>query len=221
MLPTGPARPEPSGTSRCIHGCELAQHVQKRGIIDDAEAIARSLDGDLDAYAVLVARYTAPAHRTAYLLGAGDEADDVVQEALVKAFRQLRKFRIGEPFAPWLLRIVANETKNLNRSRRRRAALAVRLSVLEGEPAPAAGVAGPVGGALAKERRGELLKMVDALPDKERQAVVCRYFLELSEAETAQMLGWPVGSVKPRTFRALSRLRRQAGGARHDLGGGR
>jgi RNA polymerase sigma-70 factor, ECF subfamily len=180
--------------------------------IDDAEAIARSLDGDLDAYAVLVARYTVPAHRTAYLLGAGDEADDVVQEALVKAFRQLRRFRVGEPFCPWLLRIVANETKNLNRSRRRRARLATRLSVLEGEPAPAAGGTGPAGEALAKERRSVLLKMVDALPDKERQAVVCRYFLELSEAETAQLLGWPVGSVKSRTFRALHRLRRQAGG---------
>jgi RNA polymerase sigma-70 factor (ECF subfamily) len=184
----------------------------KRGIIDDAEAIARSLDGDLDAYAVLVARYTVSAHRTAYLLGAGDEADDVVQEALVKAFRQLSRFRIGESFAPWLLRIVANETKNLNRSRRRRAALALRLSALEGAPAAVAGGTGPVGEALAKERRGVLLKLVDALPDKERLAVVCRYFLELSEAETAQVLGWPVGSVKSRTFRALNRLRRQAGG---------
>jgi RNA polymerase sigma-70 factor, ECF subfamily len=162
---------------------------------------------------VLVARYTVPAHRTAYLLGAGDEADDVVQEALVKAFRQLARFRIGEPFGPWLLRIVANETKNLNRSRRRRATLAVRLSALEGAPAPAPGSTGPAGAALAKERRGALLRMVEALPDKERQAVVCRYFLELSEAETAQMLGWPVGSVKSRTSRALTRLRRQTGGA--------
>jgi RNA polymerase sigma-70 factor (ECF subfamily) len=161
---------------------------------------------------VLVARYTVPAHRTAYLLGAGDEADDVVQESLVKAFRQLSRFRIGEPFAPWLLRIVANETKNLNRSRRRRAALALRLSALEGAPAPVAGGTGPAGEALAKERRGVLLKLVDTLPDKERQAVVCRYFLELSETETAQVLGWPLGSVKSRTFRALNRLRQHVGG---------
>jgi RNA polymerase sigma factor (sigma-70 family) len=207
----GGLHPEPSGTWRCIHRCEYEQ-APKRDIIDDAEAIARSLDGDLDAYAVLVARYTVRAHRTAYLLGAGDEADDVVQEALVKAFRQLSRFRIGEPFGPWLLRIVANETKNLNRSRRRRTALALRLSALEGAPAPAGGGAGPAGEALAKERRGVLLRMVDALPDKERRAVVCRYFLELSEAETAQVLGWPVGSVKSRTFRALTRLRRQGGG---------
>jgi DNA-directed RNA polymerase specialized sigma24 family protein len=77
---------------------------------------------------VLVARYTLPAHRAAFLLGAGEEADDVVQEAFVKAFRHLSRFRAGEPFGPWLLRIVANETRNLTRSRRRRAALALRLA---------------------------------------------------------------------------------------------
>jgi RNA polymerase sigma-70 factor (ECF subfamily) len=182
--------------------------VRGRDTIDDAEAVARSLDGDLDAYAVLVARYTVRAHRTAYLLGAGDEADDVVQEALVKAFRHLSRFRVGEPFGPWLLRIVANETKNLTRSRRRRADLAVRLSALEPERVAADG---PVGEVLAGERRGTLLKAIDALPDKERQAVVCRYFLELSETETAQVLGWPRGSVKSRTFRALHRLRAHLG----------
>lgn len=80
--------------------------------------------GDLDAYEVLVARYTAVAHRTAYLLGAGDAAEDVVQEAFVKAYRGLGRFRVGEPFRPWLLRIVVNETRNLRRSGSRRAAAA-------------------------------------------------------------------------------------------------
>jgi RNA polymerase sigma factor (sigma-70 family) len=124
-----------------------------RRTIDDTEAIARSRDGDLDAYAVLVARYTLRAHRAAFLLGAGEESDDVVQEAFVKAFRHLSRFRAGEPFAPWLLRIVANETRNLTRSRRRRTALALRLSATE-PPGPAAG--GPVDEVLAAERRTQL-----------------------------------------------------------------
>lgn len=64
----------------------MRERARARGIIDDAEAVARSRDGDLDAYAVMVARYTLPAHRTAFLLGAGEEADDAVQEAFVKAF---------------------------------------------------------------------------------------------------------------------------------------
>ena len=48
---------------------------------------------------------------------------------------------------------------------------------------------------------------MNALPDTERQVLVCRYFLDLSEAETAQVLEWPLGSVKSRTSRALNRLR--------------
>ena len=152
---------------------------------------------------MLVARYTLRAHRAAFLLGAGEEADDVVQEAFVKAFRNLSRFRAGEPFGPWLLRIVANEAKNLSRSRRRRAALALRLPSAE-----SSGAAGsPVDAALAAERRAQLVAAVNALPDRERQVLVCRYFLDLSEAETARVLAWPLGSVKSRTSRALSRLR--------------
>ena len=175
-----------------------------RSAIDDAEAVAQARSGDLDAYAVLVARYTLRAHRAAYLLGAAQEADDVVQEAFVKAFRHLSRFRVDESFGPWLLRIVANETRNLTRSRRRRAALALRLGAAE--PGGAA-AGGPVDEVLAAERRARLLAAVNTLPDNERQVLVCRYFLELSEAETAQVLAWPLGSVKSRTWRALNRLR--------------
>jgi len=151
---------------------------------------------------VLVARYTLPAHRAAFLLGAGEEADDVVQEAFVKAFRNLSRFRAEEPFGPWLLRIVANETRNLTRSRRRRAALALRLAVPDGATAD-----GPVDEVLAAERRARLVAAVNALPDRERQVLVCRYFLDLSEAETAQVLACPLGSVKSRAWRGLNRLR--------------
>jgi RNA polymerase sigma factor (sigma-70 family) len=170
-----------------------------RRAIDDAEAVARALGGDLDAYSVLVAKYTLRAHRAAFLLGAGEESDDVVQEAFVKAFRHLSRFRVGEPFGPWLLRIVTNETKNLTRSRRRRAALALRL--------PSAQSSGPADEFLAAEQRAQLVAAVNALPDTERRVLVCRYFLDLSEAETAQVLEWPLGSVKSRTSRALNRLR--------------
>src|SRR5262249_57660330 len=200
-------RPEPGenpgGCLRCI---QVRVPGSVRRAIDDAEAVARSRGGDLDAYAVLVARYTLRAHRAAFLLGAGQEADDVVQEAFVKAFRHLSRFRAGESFGPWLLRIVTNETRNLARSRRRRAALAVRLGTAESADTAADA---PVDEVLAAERRAQLLAAVRALPAPERQVLVCRYFLDLSEAETAQVLAWPLGSVKSRTWRALNRLRAQ------------
>jgi RNA polymerase sigma-70 factor (ECF subfamily) len=162
--------------------------------------VARTRDGDLGAYEVLVARYTAVAHRTAYLLGAGHEAEDVVQEAFVKAYRALGSFRAGASFRPWLLRIVANETRNLVRSRTRRGALELRV-------VGASAVDGPETEVVAGAFRAELLDAVRALPERGRAVVICRYFLDLSEAETAQVLGWPRGSVKSRLSRALDRLR--------------
>ncbi|GGT32742.1 RNA polymerase sigma factor [Nonomuraea spiralis] len=176
--------------------------------MDDDEAIARSLDGDLGAYEVLVARYSVLAHRTAAMLGAGDEAEDVVQEAFVKAFRHLSGFRRGAPFRPWLLRIVANETHNLTRARGRRSDLAVRLTAAPDTRPPD----DPEGAAVATDRRARLLEAVRGLPERERQAVVCRYFLQLSEAETAEVLGRPVGTVKSSTHRGLARLREEVGG---------
>jgi len=166
---------------------------------DDAEAVTLARAGDLDA-----ARYTSAAHRTAYLLGAGDEAEDVVQEAFVKGFRALDSFRPGAPFRPWLLRIVANETRNLHRSGRRRTSLELRAGPLV---ADAVDPHDPETEALAQAARDSPLDAVRGLPDKDRLVVTCRYFLELSEAETAQVLGWPRGSVKSRLSRAIDRLR--------------
>jgi RNA polymerase sigma-70 factor (ECF subfamily) len=122
----------------------------------------------------LVARYTVRAHRAAFLLGAGEEADDIVQEAFVKAFRHLRRFRTGEPFGPWLLSIVSNETKNRTRSRLRRTALSQRLAAAQVDRAAGPD---PVEEVLAGERRAELLDAVNALPERERRVVTCRYFL--------------------------------------------
>ena len=164
--------------------------------------VARIRDGDPASYGTLVDRYTALAHRTAYLLGAGHEAEDVVQEAFVKAFRALPSFRGGASFRAWLLRIVANETHNLVRSRRRRTATELRAASLElvRDDDPAAQALSDAAGAA-------LLDAVRALPEKNRAVVICRYFLDLTEGETAEVLGCPRGSVKSRAHRAFTRLR--------------
>ncbi|WP_327043664.1 sigma-70 family RNA polymerase sigma factor [Microbispora sp. NBC_01189] len=175
--------------------------------MDDDEAVTRALAGDLGAYEALVTRYSTIAHRTASLLGAGDEAEDVVQEAFVRAFRHLRSFRRDASFRPWFLRIVANVTHDLTRSRGRRSDLAVRL----GRERDPDGPDDPESAAVGADGRSRLYEAVRRLPDGEREAVVCRYFLQLSEAETAEVLGVRLGTVKSRTFRALRRLREEVG----------
>jgi RNA polymerase sigma factor (sigma-70 family) len=175
-------------------------------IITEHEAVERARSGDRDAYAFLVARYSALAHRTAYLLGAGHEAEDVTQEAFVKAYRALSTFRTGSAFRPWLLRIVANETRNLHRTFRRRSSLELRLAVRVDETDPA--TPSPEQSAVAADTNAILLATVNALPHRDRLVLTCRYLLDLSEAETAQVLAWPRGSVKSRLSRALVKLRR-------------
>ncbi len=152
-----------------------------------------------------MARHVALAHRTAVLFGAGPDAD-VVQEAFVKAFRSLGAFRRDASFRSWLLSIVVHETSNLRRAGRRREQAGLRLARLPVDEVP-----GPEGAALAGERRRRLQAGLAGLPERDRVVVTCRYLLELSEAETAHALGWPVGTVKSRLSRALTRLRAELG----------
>jgi RNA polymerase sigma factor (sigma-70 family) len=128
----------------------------------------------------------------------------VVQESFVKAYRALPRYRTDAPFRPWLLRIVANETKNSVRSRRRRERLA--WQALDMRP-----VDEPFRHTVEEQRRRELLACVRALTGKDRDVLVCRFFLDLSEAETAVILSLPRGTVKSRTSRALARLRSRLG----------
>ncbi len=137
--------------------------------------------------------------RTAALLGAGPDAEDVVQEAWVKAYRSLGRFRTTEPFRPWLLRIVANEAHNHHRAAVRRGARERR--VLQAE------LLDPAGEVADREDRERLLRAVGQLPDRLRTVVTCRYLLELDEAETARVLAIPKGTVKSRLSRGLAQLR--------------
>ena len=132
------------------------------------------------------------------------EAPDVAQDAFVKAYGALDRFRGDAPFRPWILRIVANEAKNRRRSGGRREQLALRLA--EDRPS---GDEAPSPEAVVLERRASerLLAAVLALPDRDRLVVACRYFAELSEEETAEALGVRRGTVKSRLSRALDRLR--------------
>ena len=159
--------------------------------------------GDPDAYAELVRRHAPAAVRTATLLGAGPDAEDVVQEAFVKSYAAMGRFREGHAFRPWLLRIVANETRNLHRSAGRRRA---REQHAWDRVEPLLAGDDPAVAMLGSERRAELVRGLSRLSAPHREVVTCRYLLELDEAETATVLGWPRGTVKSRLHRALRAL---------------
>ena len=181
-----------------------------RGVGRDAgddELIERARAGDAAAYGDLVRRYERIAFRTAYAVcGDAAEAEDAAQEAFVKAYTSLRRFRRGAPWRPWLLRIVANEARNRRRAAGRRAHLALRVA--RAEPADAA--APPARAGLD----GALLEALARLEPAQREVVVLRHLLDLPEAECAEVLGCRRGTVKSRLSRALATLRADLEGAR-------
>jgi RNA polymerase sigma factor (sigma-70 family) len=175
--------------------------------LDESDLIERAKRGDSAAYEALVKAHQGIAFRTAYLIaGDASDAEEAAQDGFVKAYRALGRFRRGAPFRPWLLQIVANEARNRRRSAGRRTNLALRLA---DEARPGDAVPSPEAALLTGEQRGVLLDAVNGLRDEEREVVACRYFLGLSEDETAQALGLRLGTVKSRTARALARLREE------------
>jgi RNA polymerase sigma factor (sigma-70 family) len=184
----------------------MTDRVEGRPLQDvDLARLAR--DGDVHAYGELVERYREVAFRTAWLITRSTaDAEDAAQEAFVKAYYALGRFRAGESFRPWILRIVANEAKNRRRSAGRRERLALRVA---GERGQGDAAPSPETAAVEVEQRQDLLAALERLPERDRLVVACRYLLELSEAETAEALGVRPGTVKSRLSRALGRLRTQ------------
>lgn len=175
--------------------------------LDETELADRARSGDVPAYEELVRRYQELAFRVAYVITHDpDIAQDAVQSGFIKAYYALHRFRGGMPFRPWLLRIATNEARNAARAARRRTEYEAQL--LQG---PSLDGAAPSSEALALAELSQerLLEAVNGLPEKDREVIASRFFLGLSEADAAAVLGCAPGTVKSRTSRALSRLREQ------------
>ncbi len=202
---------------------------------DEVGLVRRAQRGDAAAYETLVRRYQEIAFRTAYLItGDAHDAEDAAQTGFIKAWTALDRFEPDPtqrqnagrrtrallesvphpaPFRPWLLQIVANEARNRRTNRGRHPTLA--LSDIDDRPDTHPEEA-PEAAALAAERDETLLAALNSLSPDDRRVIACRYVLELSEAETADALGIPAGTVKSRLFRALRRARALLGSEGND-----
>jgi RNA polymerase sigma-70 factor (ECF subfamily) len=175
----------------------------------DGELVDRAKRGDVAAYEQLVDRYQQPVFRAAYLVTrSAADAQEAAQDAFVKAHAALGRFRSGAPLRPWLLRIAINEARNRRRAEGRRAALAARAAA---ERPPEGADPSPEAALLTADRRRTLLGALERLREDDRLVIACRFFLDLSERETAEALGWRRGTVKSRRSRALERLRAELG----------
>lgn len=136
------------------------------------------------------------------ICGTTADAEDIVQEAMVRAHARLATYRGDGSVRAWLLRIVANEAKNHVRGRVRRLRRDDRSARLELRATP-----GPDTEVVERAELRALATALAGLRRDDRAVLACRHVAELSEAETAVALGLPIGTVKSRTSRALDRLR--------------
>jgi RNA polymerase sigma-70 factor (ECF subfamily) len=135
------------------------------------------------------------------IVRAHDVADDVAQEAFVRAWRSLDRFELGRPFGPWVCRIAANLAVNYVRSPRAR-----EEGLPEGYAETRSSDPGPLGTVLDAEARQVLDKAVGGLSPEQRAVFVLRAVEEMSYEEIAGALGISQGTVMSRLFRARERL---------------
>lgn len=169
---------------------------------DEADLARRAQAGDTTAFGDLVRRYTGAIFNQAYrMLGDAHEAEDVVQEVMLRAYNRIDTYDPGRRFVTWLLTIGSNYC--IDRLRRRRLSWVTLDDVAFWLPSEGAG---PERSALAAERREAVQRALKRLPESYRGPTVLRYWHDLSYLEIAEALGLTEATVKTRLHRARKML---------------
>ena len=184
---------------------ESPQAEARAAPLSDEALVDRARSGDLDAFGALVERHRDVVYRVAArIVGEGD-AEDVAQDAFLRAFHRLSLFRGESPFRAWLLRIAQNAA--LNAVTRR------RVDPLERPEEEAAGAGArkatertPADALEVSERRDRLARKLREMQPPHRAVLVLRDIEGLSYEEIAEVMETPVGTVKGRLHRARREL---------------
>jgi RNA polymerase sigma-70 factor, ECF subfamily len=174
--------------------------------LDDAGLVRAALDGRREAFDVLVERHRRQVYQVCYrFVGNHEDASDLAQEAFVRAWRGLRRFKQEAALSTWLYRIAVNVC--LNR-------LALRIPSFEPiEPDRLVETRDedPRGRLLERERAAAVRQAILGLPRKQRATLILRAYHDLSHQQIAEILGSSVGAVKANFFHALANLKRALG----------
>ncbi|HEX5179408.1 MAG TPA: sigma-70 family RNA polymerase sigma factor [Gemmatimonadaceae bacterium] len=174
----------------------------------DSAIVRRVLDGDTEAFAILVSRHHAACLRLAtHVLGSREDAEDATQETFLRAYRHLGRYQERERFTGWLFRILVNQCRTtLARRRRGEAQLAdagIELGSWDEDAAEWA------------ERDAMLRTALARLHPVQREAVLLRFSADLSYEEMAAATGVGVSALKMRVKRACARMRALLGESIH------
>src|SRR4051812_27685013 len=179
--------------------------------LTDAVAVARARAGDSDAFRVLVERHSRSLFRLAFrMTGNQQDAEDVVQESFLRAYKQLAKFDERASFGTWLYRIAANCSLDLVRSKKRRSEQLAPADPDRNDPIlslPALSPS-PEREAQSGQVRERVAEAMQELSATERTAFVLRHFEGMCIEDVSKVLDCAPGAAKHSVFRAVQKLRR-------------
>ena len=194
-----------------IRGLTMSSKAAATARLDldsDESLVKRAREGDFDAFEVLFDRHRLLVYRFAYqMVNKRDDAEDMVQEAFVRAYQNLHRYRDEAKFTTWLLRIVSNLCTDQARMSHRRNNLEQKEAQGALDWMTTGSFENPVDNLEQDRRRLALRKAISALPEHHRQMIVMRDIEEREYSDIADVLGCTVGGAKLRVLRARRALR--------------
>jgi RNA polymerase sigma-70 factor (ECF subfamily) len=179
--------------------------------LSDETAVAKARAGDADAFRVLVERHSHPLLRLAFrMTGNEQDAEDIVQETLLRAYRRLDKFDERATFRTWLYRIAVNCSLDLVRLRKRRSEFAGPVNPDMDDPLDSVPATAPTPDrmAMSEQARSRIAVALDELSASEKTAFVLRHFEGLCIEDVSRVLECRPGAARHSVFRAVQKLRR-------------
>jgi len=169
----------------------------------DKTLIDRFHSGHSEAFGRIVVRWERKVFNLAYRLsGDREEAEDIRQQAFLKAFQSLHTFNGDARFSTWLYRIVVNLSRDRLRASKVRDAALAEIHTRQADPAAAL----PDRAVEKSEAARLVAKAVAALPEQEREVVVLRHYHDRTFAQIAEILGTPASTLKSRMLRGMQQL---------------
>lgn len=159
--------------------------------------------GDLDAYGVIIQDYQSSVFNVCYrILGNRQEAEDLTQEAFLRAYHQISRYDISRPFGPWMRTLAANLCYNhLKRARLNKVPLEDERDTIKDDPKY-----GPEGALEIDQEHKALYQAIWTLPDIQRMALELRHFQGLTYQEMAEAMTLPLNTVRSHLYRGRQKL---------------